>query len=431
MTDKETESTENVAAQTDDLAENVSAESWQDELPPEDDFHDQAEVQEELIDDLIAESSAQSGEETASEGAKRGKVVMVASIVIGALLIGGLAYSQFGGGGEQPDDATRLLPVSKVMSVKEVRPTQPLPPAKQAPLVKATDPTGKVDMAVLFHQAQQQASGAGASALPLKDKETAPTEKPEAVEKMSELVINTGAAVPPPALPDDALVGLKTQKTAVEAEKKGPPSSPAPVALQTPSPVPQPAAVVEKEKTQDKAVDHAAADARFRDIAAQLEALRKDLERALQQNAALTARLDALGGEPSGVRSRKPEEKSVPATIAVDEPARAPLSDGAAVASPSSLVEDGHEGAKNPPQKKKAVSKKKAPAVKKTAQKPQTAPWVLRAATPDAAWVSAGVGAQDLRRVAVGEELSGIGRVKEIRQNGEKWEVVGDKGTLK
>lgn len=56
--------------------------------------------------------------------------------------------------------------------------------------------------------------------------------------------------------------------------------------------------------------------------------------------------------------------------------------------------------------------------------------WVLRAASPDEAWVSKTASSRDLRPVHVGDTLPGIGRVKSIDQVGDGWVVKGTSGSV-
>jgi len=64
----------------------------------------------------------------------------------------------------------------------------------------------------------------------------------------------------------------------------------------------------------------------------------------------------------------------------------------------------------------------------KEASKP--ASWVLRAATPDEAWVAKDASTAELRHIQVGDELPGIGRVNAIHQAGDTWTVEGAQGTI-
>jgi hypothetical protein len=57
--------------------------------------------------------------------------------------------------------------------------------------------------------------------------------------------------------------------------------------------------------------------------------------------------------------------------------------------------------------------------------------WVLRAATPSMAWLSPRPGSADLKRVAPGDAVDGIGQVLEIKQEMGRWVVVGTTGTIR
>jgi len=57
--------------------------------------------------------------------------------------------------------------------------------------------------------------------------------------------------------------------------------------------------------------------------------------------------------------------------------------------------------------------------------------WILRAATPDEAWVAKDASSTELHHVRVGENLPGIGRVLDIQQSGDNWIVKGTHGTVR
>jgi len=57
--------------------------------------------------------------------------------------------------------------------------------------------------------------------------------------------------------------------------------------------------------------------------------------------------------------------------------------------------------------------------------------WVLRAATPTMAWLSPRPGSAELKRVAPGDKVDGIGQILEIRQEMGKWAVIGTAGTIR
>ncbi|MGE3770343.1 MAG: hypothetical protein AB7G06_05255 [Bdellovibrionales bacterium] len=57
--------------------------------------------------------------------------------------------------------------------------------------------------------------------------------------------------------------------------------------------------------------------------------------------------------------------------------------------------------------------------------------WVLRAATPSMAWLSPRPGSAELKRVAPGDTVEGIGQILEIRQEAGKWAVIGTLGIVR
>jgi hypothetical protein len=89
-----------------------------------------------------------------------------------------------------------------------------------------------------------------------------------------------------------------------------------------------------------------------------------------------------------------------------------------------------------------AKSAKHKPVHKKTVHHPvpvaarvpvvtATSPWVLRAATPNEAWVAADAQSAELRHVQVGDSLSGIGQIRSIRHTPDGWEIEGTTGTIR
>ena len=57
--------------------------------------------------------------------------------------------------------------------------------------------------------------------------------------------------------------------------------------------------------------------------------------------------------------------------------------------------------------------------------------WVLRAATPDEAWIAKNSETRELRPVHVGDMVDGVGRVTAIEQVGATWVVQGTHGTIR
>jgi intracellular multiplication protein IcmG len=77
-----------------------------------------------------------------------------------------------------------------------------------------------------------------------------------------------------------------------------------------------------------------------------------------------------------------------------------------------------------PPAKKQAVPK----AVKKKLANPSPR-WILRAAQPGRAWVSK-PGDREMKALQVGDNLPGIGRIRDITFDGRQWTVVGTNGRI-
>ena len=64
------------------------------------------------------------------------------------------------------------------------------------------------------------------------------------------------------------------------------------------------------------------------------------------------------------------------------------------------------------------------------AKEKERAAWILRAATPDEAWVAKGSETRELRPVHIGDKLPGIGKVVAIRQTGDGWVLEGTSGSI-
>lgn len=57
--------------------------------------------------------------------------------------------------------------------------------------------------------------------------------------------------------------------------------------------------------------------------------------------------------------------------------------------------------------------------------------WILRAATPNEAWVAKNASSSDLTHVRLGESLPGIGQVQSIRPVGDTWVIEGTEGVVR
>ncbi len=435
MTDKPTETGDDLSLQDDFSSSDSSTEAWQDALPPEDDFHDQDGVSEEVLDEMVEEATKQN-EEVAP---KRNWGGLISVLGVGILLLGGLAYFQFGDliKGEE----TTRLPVSNVLSIKEIK-NAPHPKEAESLDKKGLEAVGKVDMSAIYHQAQRTVASGGRMALPLKEGEPLPTERPEAVEKNTDILSSSDSmAIPPlPPVTGASPVMKESQDMKVEPTLSKKEETKESEVKSTPL------AMTVKSKEGDMG-----SSARINEMMTQIESFKKELNHSLEQNAQLVSQLETLRKPmPSSqevalreqvsqleqkLAAKDKKQENTPLvleekrSVSVEQTADA-FEKGGLPPETLSATNEGKKTEKAAPQKARAKTPVKK-GVKKKRVTPVSPSWVLRAATPDAAWIASGLESQELRRVAVGETLQGLGKVKEIRQKGEKWEVIGEKGTLR
>lgn len=479
MTDGQEDKENNVGEQTQEevfvSGDEAHDDSWQDELPPEsdlppeDDFHDVGSVDEQDGETDLTGDEESYVEEPSSEGVAegevgaidktRGKKVLVGALVVGVVFIGGLAYLQFGGSSK----STNSLPIAQVVNLKsgpEKPDAAPRLPSNQA--TSATAPSnGPTDMASLYVGTAPQGV-----AMPLSSSKDGAGENGDkaALGNSSDMMTldgPVGAAAAPAPVPAKAETAPATKPAMAEAAPALPPvpdgaalpsSSnalrPVPAALPAVAPLPS---------------SSAATDARMKALNDQIDALKKALDQTMQQNAELMKRIDSMqndqtaANEKAALEGRVKQLEQQLASQAASAPvavASAPKASVAVKAAPAHrseldmLADSSITESSGPEQEGRASSapvssgrkktystsssKRKSRNARKGSSRSSVAGsgWVLRAATPDTAWVSMGPEAQELRRVTVGETLSGIGKVKEIRQDGESWTLVGTKGSV-
>lgn len=460
-------------AEMDNLAAHVgeSVEAWNDDLPPEDDFHDTDDMGHEPIgDDIEGEThleaegednaEAEGGEEETAPAvdAGRGKKVLYGLLVLGALFVGGLAYLQFGGSGA-PEDKGVGLRLASMYDDKQSK--RPLPPASAMPEAESVTPTtGETDLTSLYKAAQQQTQG-GAMALPNAANVDPAAGKPASGTSTEILTLSDQAPIPMPenALPSKAPapepVAVKKASAPSIAKVEEVPLPRAASSAKTPAQAAPPApnafgasvpAVSESLTAGASAALSPEMETRLKTMGQQVESLQKSLDEALKKNVDLVTQLEKAqsrqvaleGGETEKAQMQEQLKRlesqlaSARSTVASRETSGVAHRGGIALQEETSLTQS-----ENVPSK--AVKKKAATTVKKKTKRTAEAAvasssskrWVLRAATPDAAWVSKTPYAEDLQRVAVGETLAGIGRVVSIHQKGQSWEVVGTSGSLR
>jgi len=156
-------------------------------------------------------------------------------------------------------------------------------------------------------------------------------------------------------------------------------------------------------------------------LTARVDSLQKALDQANQQLGQMTGALAASSGTGTQDRIDKLEQQiealSRPATSSVALPS-APEGVSAS-AKPVSVAK--HKTTQ------KFAHKVKAPAA---AKRKSAKGWVLRAASPNQAWISENATSRDLREIHVGDKVPGIGKVSVIEAQGDKWVVHGTKGSI-
>ena len=466
MSDKNNETDTTLQEEALEIDEISQPEEWQGELPPEDDFHDQDEA---LGDDLPDESLGEEASEDAvdeaalqAERAKRGKTMLFGILVVGVVLIGGLAYLQFGsssGGGGGPIPVTSVMPVNEIrdaaLSTQGMRKVTPPDPLKK---------TEKVDL----EKMQEEALGAGKNAVPNGDSLDLIAEKPMSGSQSTDILTSSSESpvapapiAPPPAPPVQQTAAKATMPAMSDEMEKiakevasmsvshvnADALKPVPVALGTPvqsSAAPAPVAAPAPMPAAPAAASNA--DARLKEMEAQIESLKKSLDNATAQNTTLLARIETMQQQQKKKAEKQQEQLDAIQPVVIDKKSE-PVKEVKKETSSqdlNTLLDPTMVEASQPAPKAKAEVKAATPRKAKVASKPATAKkskaassadqgaqWVLRAATPDAAWVSISRDSMELRRVAIGEALPGLGKVKEIRQSGQTWEVVGETGVLK
>ncbi len=412
----------------------AEAEGWQDDLPPEDDFHDAEALAEDGMEETLEEGGE---EETVADGQsdkRKGKLILFSMLGIGVLFVGGLLYLQFGG----ESGPSAALPIGSVIDVEAVAKDKT---KKAEPELYVTPTTGETDISSLYKTSQQQA-GAGGTALPSAvDSLTGGGADKAALGESTEIITDNPS---PPAPTIAKIENIPVPPLSAQKEQVAPPPSaeasltPEPAPSASLAPIPASLGGGEPQKQNPSLAE---AEVRLGKMEEQLGALKKELDEALQKNIELVKQLEVTQNAKAASETQGLEEKvrQLEQQLAVAQESKGKKAEPAAQASSGLFVEEMSGSAAEPrsvakkktTKPKTVAKKKKATTPKKKTASSSSSGWVLRAATPDAAWVSTSSHSAELRRVGVGESLPGIGRVVEIRQNGDVWEVVGSSGTLR
>ncbi len=417
----------------------IQAESWQEDSPPEDDFHDHDEAAVGMGEEHLEETESYAVSEGPDK--KKGTIVLLGTLGGIALVIGGLAYMQFSG-----DSGSSRSPAPVPMEALYGKDAKDAKSGAETSLpdFPVSPAASEADIAAIYNVGVPGATATTghAFAVPSNAVPDSSAIKSEG-NKASETGMLTTTPIMPPPMPE----------TVAPASDKAPLAPAAPeIPIHAP-PASQPAAAVHGA-VQTQAHQSPSA----KEAETEIESIKKALEQTSQQTAQLASRIEAVAPSAellkavSALESRleqierklaeTPEKK--PEAAAPQKAAKKEQADDTAkgvslssqdldnVLFPSETEERKEVGQAKTRQATTVSRPARTSSVRKTAAPKATSPkWVLRAATPDSAWVSKDAQASELQHVQVGDTLQGIGRIRSIEQSGDGWVVVGTQGRIR
>ena len=350
----------------------------------------------EFADDSGATADVEHTEEQAlpsdEQPARRSPMLPIAAAVGGILVLGAVAWWQFG---SSAPPAGSVAPLS-TMTTASLNITPPSNVAKASHVAEAPAPA--------------------APALPV-------TPKVALTEPVDVADASSSPALPPS---DGIRQAVPTAPVSAAMPAVTAPSS----APGMPGTLPMPAT----------ASMGGGADQRIDELNTRIDSLQKALDQANQQLGQVT-NMVAANASPSSssIAGAPPVAKDVQDRLDKLEQQLAELqhpAPGLSAPPSSSAAPLSVENVVAPSKTVSHTSKHKA--VHKVAHKPvRKAPvakpgpqWVLRAATPGQAWVADSATSHDLKQLQVGDQLAGIGRVTAIQQQDGNWVVQGTKGKI-
>lgn len=351
---------------------------WVSNDPPVDDFGDDQHAESATVsegDEHDHDHDPEDSSDISAEEKKKSPLLLLLGLVVTLAAVGGFAYWHFMGRQEQPS----VLDVAVQSSTHEAAPnfvSKPSPPPAAAPVVA---PAPDVAPKTAF---------------------SAPVSSPDMDKKEPQ---QAGSAMPAGVTPAAAPVGAAMNEAAAK-----------PVAAMTAAAAPSPAD-----------------EERISALSNRIDDLQKSLSQTTQQLGQINDKLaTAVAPTASGQSQPDPalqerlnrlEQKLVQLEQQPKEMA-APVTHHVSVDTilPERSTKHVHH-----------ISSHSFTHHKMAAAKGKSNGWILRAATPDEAWVAKDAKTRELRPVHVGDELGNIGKVTSIQQVGDTWVVQGTHGTVR
>jgi intracellular multiplication protein IcmG len=352
----------------------------------------------EFADDEASIASEQTDAPSEAVAARRSPLLPIAAALGGIVLLGAVAWWQFGGS----SSPAVPLPVPHAPALS----MQPQPaPASKAP--DGSPDSGPVAPKTASATPQDTNSAASTppdiSALLGKptDANAPKVDAPAAVmaTPVFSAPVASGPVVSAPAAASLAPASVLPAQTVLSPAVSAPQAAPAPVS--------------------------GAADHRIETLTARVDSLQKALDQANQQ----LSQVSTVSTPPSAKALQDRIDKLEQTVAALEEHPSAAASgtDISSEFSAPSAPKAHKVSVIHTPKHKTVVHKQaqKAPEPIKPVGN-----WVLRAATPEQAWIAPNAASHDLKQVQVGDKLPGIGRITAIQQKGDNWVVQGTKGVI-
>lgn len=403
------------------------SQAWQGNEAPIDDFNDPAS---EGIARVTEATESMEGVPlpTSHDEPKNNKMLKLlplAAGVGGVIFIGAMLYLQFG---SAPTSPVAMLPPKPpaashaefpaaltAESNEAVAPTSSLTPLaaiSQNAAASARPSTPTEQKGIAFPGANSLNPTTTQPSVATAEPTSAVPDKKPSPNEAASLAASLPAAAAPESKPDITASAPPTSSSAIDDLQ--PVTAAALIARPAPSAA-KPAAA------QTTAVDALAPaeNARMDQLSSQIEALQKELAATQQQLAQANERLQEFQAEkPSSGKS----QQSQSATLSVGDDNFFKAQEKSALLSSTKK--------KNPAVHKTQNQRKASRATAKKSNADSQV-WVLRAATPDEAWVAKGENSRAIQPVHVGETLQGIGQITAIRQDGDRWIVEGTQGMVR